>query len=77
MDNRLASEAWIVVVSPRTGKRLAMPCQYNLAVVSKAMAKIQGFGDTTIDLPASDLQEFYMAWRERQDTEMDDYPADE
>lgn len=66
MDNRLSQETWIVVVSPKTGKRLAVPCSGNrskIAVVLKAQKAIGGFGDTDVELTGRELQQFFGSWR--------------
>ena len=78
VDNKLTNQAWIVVVSPRTGKRLAIPCNWprqGLAVVFKAREALQDFGDTTVQLTSRELQQFYGAWRAYKN--MDDRACEE
>ena len=81
MDNKLASESWVVVVSPKTGNRLAIPCKDSLTVVLKARTVIESFGDAFVDLTAEDLKEFHSAWIDYQNRDLDmsgfyDFPSD-
>lgn len=66
VDNKIANEVWIVVVSPRTGNRLAVPCDWSereIGVVLKTREALQDFGDTTLEFTAHELREFYETWR--------------
>jgi hypothetical protein len=69
VDNRLADQAWIVVVSPRTGKRLSMPCFGDTPIIVKTLNELQGFGDTVIEFTAWELLLFKNAWKRFQKQE--------
>lgn len=62
----MSNECWLVVESPRTGKRLSIPCTWpkkNLDVVYKARKAIPEFGEAYVELTSSDLRKFYGTWR--------------